>query len=103
MSSMPVPAVTRVSLPPLPATPMVSLIMSAYNHERFVVESIESVLAQDWPAERLEIVVVEDGSSDGTRQLLEPYRDRVRLLTQSNQGLRAVINRLMDEVHGDVI
>ena len=40
--------------------------MAAYNAEPFVAEAIESALAQDWPADRLEVVVCDDGSTDGT-------------------------------------
>jgi len=92
-----------MSLAPLPQTPLVSMMLSTYNHERFIVEAVESALAQDWPAERLEIVVLDDGSADATPELLRPYEDRVRVLRQENQGIRAVVNRLMEEIRGDVI
>lgn len=90
-------------LPALDETPLVSVMTIAHNHERFVAEAIESVLAQDWPADRLEYVVVDDGSTDGTREAIEPYRDRVRIIHQPNLGLRAAVDRAMSELHGDVI
>jgi hypothetical protein len=91
------------SLPPLPAVPVVSIYCTAYNHERFVAEAVESVLAQDWPADRLQFVVVEDGSTDGTLEALQPYRDEVRIIHQENRGVRGAVNRGMAELTGDVI
>ncbi|MCW3009570.1 MAG: glycosyltransferase [Solirubrobacterales bacterium] len=82
---------------------MVSLLMAAYNHERFIVDAVESALAVEWPRDRLEIVVMDDGSTDSTAQLLAPYGDRVRVIHQPNQGLHAAVGRLMDEARGDVI
>jgi len=49
----------------MPPEPLVSALMAAYNAEPFVAQALESALAQDWPPDRLEIVVVDDGSTDG--------------------------------------
>lgn len=54
--------------------------MPAYNYERFVARAIESALAQNYAADRLEIIVVDDGSEDGTPDSVRPYLDRVRTL-----------------------
>jgi hypothetical protein len=78
-------------------------MLTVYNHERFVAEAIESVLAQDWPEDRIECIVLDDGSTDGTLDVIHGYRDRVRVIHQANQGVRAVVNRLMDEMRGEVI
>lgn len=90
-------------LPPLPALPLVSVYGTSFNHERFVAEAIDSVLAQDWPADRLQLVFVDDGSTDGTRAILETYRDRVRIVLQENRGVRGAVNRGMEELTGDLI
>jgi hypothetical protein len=82
---------------------VVSIYCTAYNHERFVAEAVESVLAQDWPADRMQFVVVEDGSTDGTLEALQPYRDEVRIIHQENRGVRGAVNRGMAELTGDVI
>ena len=68
--------------------PVVSCLLISYAHERFVVEALESVLAQaeDYPRELLDIVVVDDCSPDATGALLEPYRDRVRLVREPVNG-----------------
>ena len=61
---------------PMPEAPFVSALMAAYNAEPFIAEAIESALAQDWPASRLEVVVCDDGSTDGTAAVVEGFAER---------------------------
>ena len=91
------------ALPPLPESPTISVYGTSFHHERFVAEAIESVLDQDWPADRLQVVFVDDGSTDGTRGILERYRDRVDLVLQENRGVRGAVNRGMAPLTGDLI
>jgi glycosyltransferase involved in cell wall biosynthesis len=83
--------------------PSVSVVICAYNYERFVAESIDSALAQEYPADRLEIIVVDDGSTDGTPDILARYADRVRVVRQPNAGLIAATTRGIEESTGDLI
>ncbi len=69
---------------------MVAVVIPCYNGERFLAEAIESVLRQTQPA--FEIVVVDDGSTDGSRGIMESYGDRVRIIGQPNSGLPAARN-----------
>jgi glycosyltransferase involved in cell wall biosynthesis len=93
----------RRPLSPLPTAPRVGIYMTAYNHEDFVAEAIESVLDQRIPADRLQFLVINDGSTDGTREALAPYERHVRVIHQHNGGLRAAVNRGMEELDADVI
>jgi len=68
---------------------LVSVVIPCYNQARFLGEAIESVLAQSYP--HVEIVVVDDGSSDNTAQVAARYAG-VRYLRQNNQGLSAARN-----------
>jgi glycosyltransferase involved in cell wall biosynthesis len=85
--------------------PRVSCLFVAYAHERYVVEALESVLAQgeDYPPELLDIVVVDDCSPDRTGELLEPYRDRVRLIREPhNRGALHATNRVIELASGEL-
>ncbi|WP_437296557.1 glycosyltransferase family 2 protein [Sorangium sp. So ce426] len=75
---------------PLRQEPLVSVVIPTYNYGHFVVDAVESVLAQTY--ERHEIIVVDDGSSDDTPERLAPYRDRIRYVRQQNQGVSAARN-----------
>lgn len=81
--------------------PLVSIIMPAYNAEASLGNALNSVLAQDYSA--LEIIVVDDGSSDGTQQLCESYGDRIRYIRQENAGASVARNRGIDEARGELI
>ncbi|MEG5140566.1 MULTISPECIES: glycosyltransferase [unclassified Microcoleus] len=82
-------------------TPQVSVIIPAYNGDRYIVQAVESGLSQtftDW-----EIIVVDDGSTDETHQVLQPYFDRIRYIYQENQGVAAARNRGIQEAKGEFI
>ncbi|MEY3895099.1 MAG: hypothetical protein RLZZ214_618 [Verrucomicrobiota bacterium] len=74
-------------MPPLPA---ISVVIPTFNRAKVVSAAIESVFAQSHPA--AEIIVVDDGSSDDTRQVLASYGDRIRAISQENGGLSAARN-----------
>jgi hypothetical protein len=104
-------AATRVvrseSPGPAPGTlPRVSVVMPAYNHERYVVAALDSVLAQSYAD--LEIIVVDDGSSDATGALLDTYAARCRthaltVVHQANGGAHEAINHGLALARGDTI
>ena len=58
--------------------PLVSIVMPTYNCAAYLPESIESILAQTYDA--YEIVVIDDGSSDNTKLVLEPYSEKIRYI-----------------------
>jgi len=64
--------------------PLVSVVVPAYNAERFITRTLECVLAQTY--RNIEVVVADDGSTDGTRACVEAFRPRVRYLRQPNSG-----------------
>jgi glycosyltransferase involved in cell wall biosynthesis len=68
----------------------VSTVIPAYNAECTIAQALDSALAQDCPDH--EIIVVNDGSTDGTASILERYRDRIRIVNQANQGAAAARN-----------
>jgi glycosyltransferase involved in cell wall biosynthesis len=70
--------------------PQISVIIPTYNRERFVGKSIDSVMRQSFTD--LELIVVDDGSTDGSRQILEAYGADVRCIFQENAGVSSARN-----------
>lgn len=81
--------------------PRVSVVMPAYNCAATVRDAVDSVLAQD--DIDLELIVVDDGSTDGTRDVLAGYGKRLRLLRQANAGPAAARNRALALARGEYI
>lgn len=79
----------------------ISVIIPAYNYGRFLGEAIESVIAQTYPAS--EIIVVDNGSTDNTREVVAAFGDTVRYFYQGNTGVSAARNRGYRESTGDLI
>ena len=67
--------------------------MPSYNHAHFLAVAIDSVLRQDYSP--VEIIVVDDGSTDHTREVVAAYGDRVRYLHKLNAGLSAARNTVL--------
>ncbi len=81
--------------------PGISVLINNYNYGRFVGRAIESVLNQGVPD--VEIIVVDDGSSDDSRSFLEAYDDRVTLVLQENSGQAAAINAAVKISSGGIL
>lgn len=81
--------------------PLVSVIIPTYNYGRYVGQAIDSALAQSYTNQ--EVVVVDDGSTDDTRDRLAWYGDRIRVIHQENQGLSAARNTGIREARGDYV
>jgi len=81
--------------------PKVSAIVPAYNCACYIGQTVESVLNQTYP--NCEIIVVDDGSTDDTQSILQPYCDRIRYIYQENQGVAAARNRGIQEARGEFI
>jgi glycosyltransferase involved in cell wall biosynthesis len=82
-------------------TPLVSAIVASYNRAHIVGEAIESILRQSY--KNIEILVVDDGSTDDTVTKLACYGDSIRVITQKNGGPGAARNRGLKESTGELI
>ncbi|MBW2328607.1 MAG: glycosyltransferase [Deltaproteobacteria bacterium] len=81
---------------------MISVIIPAYNHERFIRAAVDSVLQQSWSD--LELLVIDDGSTDNTGEIVQGYDDsRLTYLHQENQDAFNTINRGLDLAQGEFI
>jgi glycosyltransferase involved in cell wall biosynthesis len=79
----------------------ISVIIPAWNRAREVCRAIDSALAQTLPP--LEVIVVDDGSTDETPEVLARYGDRIRVLRQDNQGVAAARNAGIAAARGDLL
>jgi glycosyltransferase involved in cell wall biosynthesis len=79
----------------------VSVVVNNYNYERFVCQAVDSALDQTYAD--VEVVVVDDGSTDDSLELLRGYGDRITLLHQSNGGQAAALNAGFEAASGDLI
>lgn len=84
-----------------PPEPRVSVIIPNYNHGQYVGQAILSVLNQNY--NDYEIIVVDDGSTDNSREVVGQFKDRVRYIWQENQGLSAARNTGIRAAQGEYI
>lgn len=83
---------------------LVSVIIPVYNMDRFVQETLDSVLASDYP--NFEVIVVDDGSTDNSNAILREYErknSRIHLFSQPNRGVSSARNKALEEAKGDYI
>lgn len=81
--------------------PLVSVIIPVYNGERFLHEAVQSVVYQKYSP--VEIIVVDDGSTDGTATVARSFSETVRYLHQTNQGPAAARNRGIEHAQGNLL
>jgi glycosyltransferase involved in cell wall biosynthesis len=81
--------------------PCVSVVIPTWNRAEWVRDAIDSVLAQDYP--RLEVVVVDDGSTDATPEVVRRYGSQVRYIRQANGGAASARNRGIAEATGEFV
>ncbi|WP_201352029.1 glycosyltransferase family 2 protein [Hydrogenimonas urashimensis] len=82
-------------------TPLVSVIIPTYNAARHLPDAIESILRQEYP--NLEIIVVDDGSTDNTEEVLQPYRDLISYHRKENGGPASARNYGLRLARGEFI
>jgi len=85
------------------STPLVSVLIDTYNHERFIEQAIVSVLEQDVSPAEMEVIVVDDGSTDSTPSIIRKFHPRVRYLRKVNGGQASAFNVGIPETHGEIV
>jgi hypothetical protein len=89
-----------------PDTPRVTVVIAAYNEERFIAHALDSALGQDYPADRVAVIVVDDGSTDATARVAERHAaatGRLRVIRQRSGGNVAATNAGLARADGDVV
>jgi hypothetical protein len=85
------------------SAPFVSVVVDTYNHEAFIGEAITSVLQQEYHLGPVEVLVIDDGSRDGTAKQLLAFKDRVRVVRKENGGQASALNLGVTLARGDII
>jgi SAM-dependent methyltransferase/GT2 family glycosyltransferase len=86
-----------------PKKSLVSVLIDTFNHERFIEQAILSVLEQDFPLSDREILVVDDGSTDRTPEIVRKFEPRVRLLRKPNGGQASAFNAIIPQARGGIL
>src|SRR6266446_2337390 len=87
-----------------PVLPPVSFIIAAYNEERVIAAKLENTFALDYPPERLEVMVVSDGSTDATEEIVRTrFAGRVKLIALPRQGKTLAQNQAVAVARGEIV
>ena len=83
--------------------PAVTVLIDTYNHERFIEEALVSVLEQDFPQSDTEVLVVDDGSTDRTPEIVRKFEPRIRLIRKVNGGQASAFNAGIPQAQGRIV
>lgn len=81
--------------------PLVSVVIPNFNYAKYVAQAIDSVLAQSYP--EIEVIVVNNGSTDNSSEVLRAYGDRIRLIEQENLGQSGARNSGIKQARGEFV
>jgi glycosyltransferase involved in cell wall biosynthesis len=85
--------------------PLISVIIPTYNYAQYIIEAINSVLQQDYPKDKIEIIVIDDGSTDNTKQVLQNFIDNktIQYHYQQNEGKASTTYKAIQHAGGKYI
>ena len=83
--------------------PSITVLIDTYNHERFIEEAVVSALEQDFPRAEMEVLVVDDGSTDRTPEIVRKFEPHVRLIRKTNGGQASAFNASIPEARGEIV
>jgi glycosyltransferase involved in cell wall biosynthesis len=84
-------------------SPTFTVLVTTYNYGRFVEQAIESVLSQEYPPEKIQIVVVDDGSTDDTSERVKKYGSRIEYFVKQNGGQASALNFGLAKARGEIV
>jgi glycosyltransferase involved in cell wall biosynthesis len=83
------------------ASPLVSVVVISHNYEAFVAEAVRSAIGQSYPA--IEVIVVDDGSTDRSREVLARFANRIAVIGKPNEGETSAVNLGFAASRGDIV
>jgi glycosyltransferase involved in cell wall biosynthesis len=88
---------------PVTDSPVITVLITTYNYGRFIEQTIDSVLSQDFPLDQVQIVVVDDGSTDDTAERLKKYGSRIEYYRKPNGGQASALNFGISKARGEIL
>lgn len=89
--------------PEISVFPSVTFLIPAYNEEEYVEDCIKSILNQDYPQDKLEVIAINDGSTDKTLEKMQKYKDRIQIIDKENTGKANSLNQALERVETDIV
>lgn len=83
--------------------PFVTVLITTYNYGQFIEEAIDSVFAQDYPLDKIQILVVDDGSTDDTGERVKKYAGRIDYFYKPNGGQASALNFGFEKARGEIV
>lgn len=94
----------KVNSDPEPSRyPSITFLVPAYNEENYIEKCLDSLLDQDYPEDKLEIIAINDGSTDNTLERMKDYRDRIQIIDKKNSGKASSLNYALDKVDTELV
>jgi len=84
-------------------TPLITVLITTYNYGRFIEQAIDSVLSQDYPLDKMQILVVDDGSTDDTAERVKKYYSHIEYFSKPNGGQASALNFGFARASGEII
>src|SRR5258707_583014 len=83
--------------------PTVTVLITAYNYGQFIEETIDSVLSQEYPLDKIQVLVVDDGSTDDTAERIKKYGSRIEYFHKPNGGQASALNFGFAKARGEIV
>jgi glycosyltransferase involved in cell wall biosynthesis len=84
-------------------SPLITVLVTTYNYGQFIEQAVESILSQNSPLEGVEILIIDDGSTDDTGERVKKYGSRIEYFYKPNGGQASALNCGIEKARGDII
>ncbi|MFT4892361.1 MAG: biofilm PGA synthesis N-glycosyltransferase PgaC [Candidatus Nanohaloarchaea archaeon] len=94
----------KIQVDPEPTRfPSVTFLVPAYNEEEYIQQCIKSLMEMDYPDDKLEIIAINDGSTDTTLEKLQEFKDRITVIDKENTGKASSLNHALEKVDTEMV
>src|SRR5690349_18479980 len=83
--------------------PLISVLVNTYNHEHFIEKAIVSVVEQKFSSAEMEVIVVDDGSTDRTPEIARKFEPRIAVIRKDNGGQASALNVAVAQSNAEIV